>query len=156
MAKISTIRRYKNMKTDLDSLYDDLLDELHREKELNIASNLEGKVKGTKKPFKSITAVRACMPDGLVGALRELTITITGDPNDFVVEIHAGSWLKGLGMPGKEGLIEKGPIEGASAAGETGGGAANYLLKLIKRIDEFVRKYSENPLDTDNVEVIPG
>ena len=149
------VRRFKDLGTDIDSLYIDIVDELQKEKELNIANELEGTVKDTGKPFKTVTAVRESIPRAFVGALREVTVTITGDSDDFVVETHTGAWLSNLAMPGAEGLLIAGPIGAGVAAGASGLAAANYRRKMVKKINELVKKHSKKKLTVEKVEDIP-
>ncbi len=42
---------------------------------------------------------------GVVDADRAMTITITGDPNDFTVHIGIGKWLEHLGVAAIETLL---------------------------------------------------
>jgi hypothetical protein len=82
------VRRYKDMNTDLDALYKDVVKELQNEKELNIGKELKGDVNGV--PFISVTANRASIPKMVTGTLREVTVTITGEKNDYLIEMHIG------------------------------------------------------------------
>jgi hypothetical protein len=82
------VRRYKDMNTDLDALYKDVVKELQNEKELNIGKELKGDVNGV--PFISVTANRASIPKMVTGTLREVTVTITGEKNDYLIEMHTG------------------------------------------------------------------
>jgi hypothetical protein len=84
------VRRYKDMDTNLKALYADIVSELQNEKELNIGTELSGDV--NKVPFMSVTAHRASMPKALTGTLREVTITISGKPNEYIIEMHTGAW----------------------------------------------------------------
>ena len=47
------------------------------------------------KPLRSITAVNQSLVV-LAGALREITISIIGDSNDFAIEVTSGSWFESL------------------------------------------------------------
>ncbi|KXB07912.1 hypothetical protein AKJ56_02150 [candidate division MSBL1 archaeon SCGC-AAA382N08] len=91
----------------------------------------------------------------IVGALREVTITITGESDDFVIEIHTGAWFNNLAMPGAGGLLIAGPIGAGVAAGASGLVAANYRRKLGKKINELVKKHSERELTVEKIEEIP-
>ena len=94
----SFVRRYKDLDTDLDALHIGVVKELQSVKEMNVTNDMKGKV--NEKPFRNITAVRATIPRALVGSLREITVTITGTPTDFLVEVHTGSWFNNLAVPG--------------------------------------------------------
>jgi hypothetical protein len=78
------VRRYKDMDTNLLALYKEVVSELQNEKELNIGTELSGDLNGI--PFMSVTAQRANLPKALTGTLREVTVTITGKPNDYLVD----------------------------------------------------------------------
>ena len=96
------VRRYKDLNTDLEAFYHDIRKELNSNKELNIVSELSGTV--NKLPFKSITASRARVPKGLLRSLREVSVSITGKPNDYLIELHTGAWL-GIGMTPTEKVM---------------------------------------------------
>lgn len=148
---MSFVRRYKNMNTDLDDVYKDVIDEFQGMEELNIVNELEGEANG--KPFKSVTAVRGNIPRVFVGALREVTMSITGDPNDFIVELHTGAWFSNLAMPGMGGFIIAGPIGGLVGAGASGIVAVDYQMKMSKRLREIVDEHSKEDLTIDKEEI---
>jgi hypothetical protein len=50
--------------------------------------------------FRSVTATRARLPRVLVGALREVTVTIHGKSADYVLERHRGAWLANMMISG--------------------------------------------------------
>ncbi len=156
MIKIPSVRRYKDLNTNIDDLYDDIVEELQKEKELNIVNEMEGTVKDTEKPFKTVTAVRQSIPRVFVGALREVTVTITGEADDHFVEVHTGAWLRNLAMPGAGGLLIAGPLGAGVAAGASGLVAANYQRKLWKKINELVNKNSKKELSIEKVEDLPS
>lgn len=146
-------RRYKKLNTDLNKLYDDILMELQSDKDLNIVSELKGEEEG--RNIKSLTAVRQSIPRAMVGGLRDVTVTLSGDPNDFIIEAHTGSWFSNLAIPGAGGFLIAGPIGSAAAAGASGIYAAEYQRKLQKRIRELVKEHSKNKLSMENVEHFP-
>ncbi len=147
------VRRYKDLGTDLDGLYRDVVMELSATKELNIVNELEGEA--NNRPFRSVTAVRQTIPRMFVGALREVTVTITGEPDDYLVEIHTGAWFSNLAVPGAGAFIIGGPIAGVAAAGATGIYAVKYERDLSKKIKEFVQKNSQKDVTLEKVERLP-
>lgn len=142
-----------NLGTDLEALYKAIVGELQENKELNVAKELKGEING--KPFRSVTAVRGSIPRAFVGALREVTVTLAGEPDDFVVEIHTGAWFSNLAMPGAGGLLIAGPLGGIAGAGTSAIVAIDYQRKLSKRLRELVKSNSKNKLTIDNVESFP-
>lgn len=150
---VTSIRRYRDLDTDLDGLYGAIVKILQETKELNILHEYKGKV-DEDKPFKSVIATLETVPRAFVGALREVTITITGTKNDFIVEIHTGSWLHNILVPGAGGFLIAGPIGSAAAASTTAIIAIEYHRKLIKKIRELVKIHSTKPLTIDQVENI--
>jgi len=92
------VKRYMNLSTDLDSLYKGIVKELQDTEGLNVVNQLKGEING--RPFRSVTAVRESIPRAFVGALREVAVTITGEPDDFLLEVHTGAWFSNLAMPG--------------------------------------------------------
>lgn len=147
------VRRYKDLETDLDSLYKSIVKELSTTNELNVVNELKGKA--NDKAFRSVTATRESIPRIFVGGLREVTVTITGDPDDFIIEAHTGAWLSNLIMPGAGGLLIAGPIGAGVGAGASGIVAADYQWKLSKRIRELVDKHSKKELTLKNIETLP-
>ena len=144
------VRRYKDMNTDLNALYKDIASELQNEKELNIGQELKGDINGV--PFMSVTANRTTIPKLITGTLREVTVTITGDRNDYLIEMHTGEWFNNLAMPYMGATILVGPLAGLAAAGTTGLMAANYGRKLKNRIKELVKKHSKEKYSEEKVE----
>jgi len=144
------VRRYKNLNTDLDALYKAIVNELQNEKELNIGRELKGDVNGV--PFMSVTANRSTIPKLVTGTLREVTVTITGEKNDYLIEMHTGEWFSNLAMPYFGATILVGPLAGLAAAGTTGLMAANYGRKLKNRIKELVKKHSKEKYTDEKVE----
>ncbi len=145
------VRRYKDLNTDLEALYKDIVKELQNEKELNIGKELKGDVNGV--PFMSVTANRTSIPKLVTGTLREVTVTITGEGNDYLVEMHTGEWFSNLALPYMGATVLVGPLAGLAAAGTTGLMAANYGRKLKNRIKEVANKhsgkaYSESKIET--------
>lgn len=144
------VRRYKDMDTNLDDLYKAVVTELSNTKEMNVVNELNGKA--NDKNFKSVTATRGSVPRIFVGGLREVTVTITGDPDDFIVEAHTGAWLSNLALPGAGGFLIAGPIGAGIGAGASGLVAVDYQRKLGKRIRDLVNQHSKKELTVDNIE----
>lgn len=61
------------------------------------------------KSLRSITAVNTSIVV-LAGALREITVSIIGNADDFAIEIASGSWFESLLIPGATGFIVGGPL----------------------------------------------
>ena len=144
------VRRYKDMDTNLKALYKDIVSELQNEKELNIGNELSGDVNGI--PFMTVTAQRASVPKALTGTLREVTVSISGKPNDYLIELHTGAWLSNLLVPGTGGFLIAGPVGAVAAGGATALFAVNYRRKMKNRLKELVKKHSKKPYSDDKVE----
>ncbi len=144
------IRRYKDLNTDLPSLYKDIVKELQNEKELNLTTELKGDINGV--PFMSVSANRASIPKLVTGTLREVTVTITGEKNDYLVEMHTGAWFSNLAMPYLGASILVGPLAGLAAAGATGLYAGQYGRKLKGTIKGLVKKHSKETYSDEKVE----
>ena len=61
------------------------------------------------KPLRSITAVNTSIVV-LAGALREITVSIIGNADDFAFEVASESWFESLLIPGASGFIVGGPL----------------------------------------------
>ncbi len=144
------VRRYKDMDTNLKALYKDIAAELQNEKELNIGAELSGEVNDV--PFMSVTAQRASVPKALTGTLREVTVTISGKPNDYLIEMHTGAWLSNMIVPGTGALLIAGPVGGVAVAGTTALFAVNYQRKFKNRLKELIKKHSKKPYSEDKIE----
>lgn len=144
------VRKYKDMNTDLEALYKDIVKELQNEKELDIGQELKGDVNGV--PFMSVTAYRSSIPKLVTGTLREVTVTITGTSNDYLIELHTGEWFSNLAMPYLGASILVGPLAGLAAAGTTGLMAAQYGRKLKGAIKDLVKKHSKSEYTADKIE----
>jgi hypothetical protein len=144
------VRKYMEMNTDLKALYKSIVKELHNEKELNIIKEMNGEINNL--PFMSVTASRASIPKMLVGTLREVTVTITGSPDNYLIEMHTGEWFSNLAMPYLGASILVGPLAGLTAAGATGLYAADYGRRLKNRIKELVKKHSKAEYSDEKVE----
>ena len=144
-------RRYKDLETDLGTLYKDIKKELQQNKDLTIISETNGNINDV--PFMSMTAVRSNIPRAITGTLREVSVTIAGVPDDWLLEVHTGSWFGNMVLPGASGFLIAGPIGAAAGAGTTVVFARQYARKLKNRIKELVKKnsdkeYLENKIET--------
>lgn len=144
------VKRYKDLNTDLDAVYNDIKYELQTGKELNVVKEQDGTVNGV--PFRSIFAVRESVPKVLTGTLREATVTITGVADDWLLEVHTGAWFNNLITPATGGLIVAGPLGGLAASGTAAVYAVKFERDLKNRIKEVVRKHSKKPYSEDKVE----
>jgi len=144
------VRRYKDLGTNLESLYKDIKNELQQDKDLTISSEMNGSVNGV--PFKTITAARATVPRALTGTLREVTVTLTGVPDNWLIEVHAGAWFGNMILPGAGGFLIAGPIGAAAGAGTTMVFAREYSRKLKNKIKELIKKNSGKTYSEDKVE----
>jgi hypothetical protein len=76
----------------------------------------------------------------LAGALRDVSVSIIGHPNDFAVEVASSSWLESLLIPGITGFIVGGPL------GAVGGTTVRLLMsyqyerKIWKKIREVINE----------------
>ena len=144
------VRRYKDMDTNLKALYKDIASELQNEKELNIGPELSGDVNGI--PFMTVTAFRESVPKALTGTLREVTVTISGKPNDYIIEMHTGAWLSNLIVPGTGAFLIAGPVGAVAAGGATALFAVNYQRTMKNKIKKLIKKHSKKPYSDEKVE----
>ena len=103
------------------------------------------------QPLRSLTAVNTSLVV-LAGALREITISIIGDSNNFAVEVASGSWFESLLIPGVTGFVVGGPL---GAVGGTTVGlimAYQFERKIWKRIREVINKESKKQPTADEIE----
>jgi len=145
------VRKYKDLNTNLDGLYQDIKKELQQDKDLTVANETEGIINDV--PFKTITAVRASLPRAITGTLREVTVTIAGYPDEWLLEMHAGSWFGNMILPGAGGFLVAGPFGAAATVGGTVVLAAEYSRKMKNRIKALVKNhsgkaYSESKIET--------
>ena len=145
------VRRYSDLNTNLDGLYQDIKKELQQDKDLTVSNETEGVINDV--PFKAITAVRASLPRAITGTLREVTVTIAGHPDEWLLEMHTGTWFGNMILPGAGGFLVAGPFVAAATVGGTVVLAAEYGRKLKNKIKELVKKhsgkaYSESKIET--------
>ena len=144
------VRRYVGLNTNLDTLYSAIIRELQNMKDLNISNELNGNVNNI--PFRSVTATRISLPRVIVGALREVTVTISGTSDDYMIEMHSGAWFANMVVPGTGAFLITGPLGGAAVAGTSALLSANYTRKLKNRIKELVKKHSKYPYTEEKIE----
>jgi len=67
------------------------------------------------KPLRNIAGVNKSVVV-LAGALRDITISIIGDSNDFAIEAASGSWFESPLIPGVTGFLVGGPLGAVGGA----------------------------------------
>ena len=85
---MTRIEHFTKLDTNIDNLYDSIKEELSKEKNLKIVSEIKGEMNGM--PLRSITAVNKSLVV-LAGALRDISVSIIGHPNDYAVEVTSSS-----------------------------------------------------------------
>jgi hypothetical protein len=146
---VAKVQHYRGLNTDLDKLYNSIKQLLEDQKDLQIVSEYKGLLNNV--PLRSIVAVNKS-PKVWIGSLREIHISITGNPNDYAVEVASGAWFGSLAWPGAVGLIIGGPV--GLAAGVTVGGIMAYEFEkdVWKKILEVVRKESQVQPTIDSID----
>ncbi|HZI72384.1 MAG TPA: hypothetical protein VFD60_14615 [Nitrososphaeraceae archaeon] len=127
------------MNTDLDKLYNSIKQLLEDQKNLQIVSEYKGTMNAI--PLRSIVAVNKSAKVW-VGSLREIHISITGNPDDYAVEVASGAWFGSLAWPGAVGLVIGGPV--GLAAGVAVGGVMAYEFEkhVWQKVLEVIKKES--------------
>jgi hypothetical protein len=146
---MAKVQHYRDLNTNLDILYNNIKQELQNQKDLEIVSEYKGTLNSV--PLRSIVAVNKS-PKVWVGSLREIHVSITGNPNDYAVEVASGAWFGSLVWTGAVGLVIGGPI--GLAAGATVGGIMAYEFEkqIWKKILEVVKKESEKQPTLDSID----
>jgi hypothetical protein len=146
---VAKVQHYRGLNTDLDSLYDNIKHELQNQKDIEIVSEYKGTMNSV--PLRSIVAVNKS-PKVWAGSLREIHVSITGNPNDYAVEVASGAWFGSLIWTGAGGLIVGGPV--GLAAGATVGGIMAYEFEkhMWAKILEVVKKESERQPPVDSID----
>jgi hypothetical protein len=139
------VQHYKGLDTDLDSLYNAIKHLLEDQKDLQIVSEYKGLLNSV--PLRSIVAVNKS-PKVWVGSLREIHVSITGDPNDYAVEVASGAWFGSLAWPGAVGLVVGGPV------GLAIGGIMAYEFEkhVWQKVLEVIKKQSAVQPTIDSIE----
>jgi hypothetical protein len=146
---VAKVQHYHGLNTNLDSLYDNIKHELQNQKDIEIVSEYKGTMNSV--PLRSIVAVNKS-PKVWAGSLREIHVSITGNPNDYAVEVASGAWFGSLIWTGAVGLIVGGSI--GLAAGATVGGIMAYEFEkhMWAKILEVVKKESERQPTVDSID----
>jgi hypothetical protein len=146
---MAKVQHYRGLNTNLEKLYDSIKREIEVQKDLEIVSEYKGTMNSI--PLRSIVAVNKS-PTVWAGSLREIHVSITGNPNDYAVEVASGAWFGSLLWTGAVGLIVGGPV--GLAAGATVGGIMAYEFEkhIWKKILEVVKKESGNQPTVDSID----
>src|SRR5262245_17950905 len=143
---MAKVQHYRGLNTNLDKLYNNIKELLENQKDLQIASEYKGTLNAV--PLRSIVAINKS-PKVWVGSLREIHVSITGDPNDYAVEVASGAWFGSLLWPGAVGLVVGGPV--GLAAGVAVGGimAFEFEKHVWDKVLDVIKKASENQQTID-------
>ncbi len=90
---MAKVQHYRDLNTNLDILYNNIKKELQKQKDLEIVSEYKGTLNSV--PLRSIGAVNKSAKVW-VGSLREIHVSITGNPHDYAVEVASGAWFGSL------------------------------------------------------------
>src|ERR671918_193703 len=146
---MAKVQHYIGLNTNLDSLYNSIKKEIQDQKELQIISEYKGTL--NELPLRSIVAMNNSLKVW-VGSLREIHVSITGNPNDYAVEVASGAWFGSLLWPGAVGLVVGGPV--GLAAGVAVGGIMAYEFEkhVWQKVLEVIKKESVTQPTIDSVE----
>jgi hypothetical protein len=146
---MAKVQHYRGLNTNLEKLYDSIKREIEVQKDLEIVSEYKGTMNSI--PLRSIVAVNKS-PTVWAGSLREIHVSITGNPNDYAVEVGSGAWFGSLLWTAAVGLIVGGPV--GLAPGATVGGIMAYEFEkhIWKKILEVVKSESENQPTVDSID----
>jgi len=140
ICSLAKVEHYRGLGTDLEKLYQSIKQVIEDEKNLRIVSEYKGTLNGI--PLRSIVALNKS-PKVLIGQLSEIHVSLTGNADDYAVEVASNAWFGSLAWPGVMGLVVGGPV--GLAAGATFGGIVAYEFerKVWKHIQETVKKVSQ-------------
>jgi hypothetical protein len=146
---MAKVQHYRGLNTNLDNLYNSIKQLLQDQKDLQIVSEYKGTLNAV--PLRSIVAVNKS-PKVWVGSLREIHVSITGNPKDYAVEVASGAWFGSLLWPGAVGLVVGGPV--GLAAGVAVGGIMAYEFEkhVWQKVLEVIKKESTVQPTIDSVE----
>jgi hypothetical protein len=145
---VAKVQHYRGLNTNLDNLYNSIKRLIEAQKELRIVSEYKGLLNSI--PLRSIVAVNTS-PKVWAGSLREIHISITGNPDDYAIEVASGAWFGSLVWPGAVGLLVGGPI--GLAAGVAVGGIMAYEFEkhVWQKVLEVVKGESAVQPTIDSV-----
>jgi hypothetical protein len=137
------------LNADLDKLYNSIKQLLEHQKDLQIVLEYKGTMNAI--PLRSIVAVNKSAKVW-VGSLREIHVSITGNPVDYAVEVASGAWFGSLAWPGAVGLVVGGPV--GLAAGVAVGGVMAYEFEkhVWQKVMEVIKKESGIQPTIDSVD----
>ena len=146
---MAKVQHYRGLNTDLDKLYNSIKQLLEDQKDLQIVSEYKGTMNAI--PLRSIVAVNKS-PKVWVGSLRDINVSITGNPDDYAVEVSSGAWFGSLAWPGAVGLVIGGPV--GLAAGVAVGGVMAYEFEkhVWQKVLEVIKKESGVQPTIDSVD----
>lgn len=151
------VGHYRDLTTDIGQVYDGMLRELRANKDLKIVNELNGNVKG--RHFKTIIAVRNNIPRDFFGELREISFTITGSPDDYLIEVHTGSWFSNMMILGTGGAVIGNTTSGpGSKIGNTITEGTNTLLdhefhrKILEQVRDSIIRNSKRQMTLQNTD----
>lgn len=87
---MAKVEHYRSLNTDLEKLYQSIKQVIEDEKDLQIVSEYKGTLNDV--PLRMIVAVNKS-PKVFVGQLSEIHVSITGNPNDYAVEVSSNAWF---------------------------------------------------------------
>ena len=87
---MAKVQHYRGLHTDLDRLYEAIKKEIESQPNLQIVSEFKGTINDL--PLRSIVAVNKSLKV-IAGSLSEIHISITGNPDDFAVEVGSHGWF---------------------------------------------------------------
>jgi hypothetical protein len=145
---MAKVQHYKGLNTNLDNLYESIKHVIQNQKELKIVSEYKGFLNSI--PLRSIVAVNNS-PKVWAGSLREIHVSITGNPDDYAVEVSSGAWFGSLVWPGAVGLLFGGPV--GVAAGVAVGGVMAYEFEkhVWEKVLEAVKNESTMQPTIDSI-----